>query len=279
MRNLEKLVTEWRKKAATDRRLQPEMLDELESHLRETAESFVRSGMTERDALQRALDQLGAIPAISAEFKKLEPPVWLPVKIALGVGAIATLTTALFLIARLESGRVSLLLASHVLMITLGYGTTFLIGALGICFVGQRCFSDLSPSRAGSFSRAVFKLNVIAAALTAIGTILAMVWAKNAWHRYWGWDAKEIGALCVMVWQISFLLLHRFVNSTTRAVLCLFGNIVVSCGWFGANLLGELHRHGTPNYFVIVLAAIVANGVLMVLALAPAGWLRRLRAF
>src|SRR5437762_2887206 len=27
---------------------------------------------------------------------------------------------------------------------TLGYTTTFLVGALGICFVGQRCFSDFS---------------------------------------------------------------------------------------------------------------------------------------
>src|SRR6266851_3705825 len=41
-------------------------------------------------------------------------------------------------------------------MVTLGYTTTFLVGVLGICFVGQRCFSDFSPMRVRSLTRVTF---------------------------------------------------------------------------------------------------------------------------
>ena len=39
------------------------------------------------------------------------------------------------------------------LMVTLGYTTTFLVGAMGICFVGQHCWSDFSPLRMPSAGR------------------------------------------------------------------------------------------------------------------------------
>src|SRR5215831_11862539 len=43
MHNLEQMITEWRKSAATN--VSAETLDELETHLRETTEKLVRSGM------------------------------------------------------------------------------------------------------------------------------------------------------------------------------------------------------------------------------------------
>src|SRR5947209_3571337 len=48
----------------------------------------------------------------------------------------------MFVIARLDSSRSSLLLAAHIFTITLGYTLTLLIGGLGICFVSQRCLQD-----------------------------------------------------------------------------------------------------------------------------------------
>ena len=83
MHNLDKLILEWRKKAATPN-ISAETLDELETHLRETTAQFVRSGMPVSNAFQRAVTELGEMPRISSEFRKLEQPLWLPVKLAIG---------------------------------------------------------------------------------------------------------------------------------------------------------------------------------------------------
>jgi len=165
-------------------------------------------------------------------------------------------------------------------MVTLGYTTTFLVGALGICFVGQRCLSDFAPLRMRSLPRVTFKLGCVAAGLTAAGIILGMVWAKAEWGRYWAWDAKEIGGFAAIVWQICFLFAHRFAGGNVRGVLVMsvLGNIVVSLSWFGANLLSGLHRHGTPNYSLLLLVAVISNFAFFLIGLAPAGWLRPSKA-
>src|SRR5215470_17473935 len=110
MHDLEKLITEWRKSAANVR---AETLDELETHLRETTEQLVLSGIGLSDAFQRAVAELGALPKISSEFQKLDEPLWLPIKLALGATALLALALAIFAISRLDSSRSSLLLATH----------------------------------------------------------------------------------------------------------------------------------------------------------------------
>jgi len=198
MHNLEKLISEWRKSAATN--VSAETLDELETHLRETTEQLVRSGMNLPDAFQRALADLGNMPKIASEFRKLDEPLWLPVKLAIGVTALLALILAIFVIARLDSSRSSLLLAAHVFTISLGYTLTLLIGGLGICFVSQRCVEDFSTSRLHSIARVSLVLGSVALFFTTLGVLLAMVWAKIEWGHYWAWDPKEIGGLSVVVW-------------------------------------------------------------------------------
>src|SRR3989440_4857910 len=172
MHNLEQLIAEWRKTMMTAPNVGSETLDELENHLRENVDQLIRSGMTEAEAFQRAVTQLGGAPTIASEFQKLDQCTWLPVKVITGIGVLAAPAMAIFVIDRFDGGRLSLLLASHVFMVTLGYTTTFLIGALGICFVGQRCFSDFSPLRMRSLTRATFVLGCVAASLTAVGVVL-----------------------------------------------------------------------------------------------------------
>ena len=280
MRNLEQSIAEWRKTMMTAPNVGRETLDELENHLRENVDQLVRSGMTEAEAFQQAVTQLGAAPTIASEFLKLNQSTWLPVKVAIGIGVAAGLALAVMLIAGFGAGRLSFLLASHVFAVTLGYTTTFLVGALGICFVSQRCFSDFSPLRVRSLTRVTFILGCVAAGLTAVGLILGMVWAKAEWGRYWAWDVKEIGGFAVIVWQACFLFAHRFACGTARGVLVMsvLGNIVVGLGWFGANLLGGLHSYGTPNYSLLLLAAVVSNFAFFLIGLAPAGWLRLRKA-
>jgi cytochrome c assembly protein len=277
MHELEQLIAEWRKTMMTAPNVGRETLDELENHLRENLDQLVRSGMTEAEAFQRAVTQLGAAPTIASEFQKLDQWAWLPVKVITGIGVLVALAMPILLIIRFDSGQLSFLLASHVFMVTLGYTTTFLVGALGICFVGQRCFSDFSPWRVRSLTRVTFMLGFVAAGLTAIGVVLGMVWAKAEWGRYWAWDVKEIGGFAVIVWQACFLFAHRFACGSARGILVmsLLGNIVVSLAWFGANLVSHgLHGYGTRNYSLLLLAAVVANFAFFLIGLAPSGWLR-----
>ena len=280
MHNLDKLILEWRKKAATPN-VSAETLDELETHLRETTEQFVRSGMPVSNAFQRAVTELGTMPRISSEFRKLDQPIWLPVKLAIGVIGVTVLTAlviAIAVIGRLDSSATSLLLATHVFVITLGYTITLLIGGLGICFVSQRCFEDFSISRLQSISRVSFVLSGVALVFTAMGVILGMAWAKITWGRYWAWDVKEIGGLSVIVWLAFYLLAHRFFKSSARGILTIsmLDNIVVSLAWFGPQLNG-LHQYGTFSQSM-VLAAVVANLVFFAIGYCPAGWLRSKQA-
>jgi hypothetical protein len=279
MHNLEDSIAEWRKSMIAAR-VSPETLDELENHLRENLDQFTRSGMTEPEAFELAVTQLGGPPSIASEFQKLDQSTWLPVKVVIGIGIAVALAMAILLSARFDAGRSGLLLANHVFTVTLGYTTTFLVGALGICFVGQRCFSDFSPSRVRSLTRVTFILGCIAVGLTAIGVILGMLWARAEWGRYWAWDAKEIGGLSVIAWLICFLAIHRLRRMTAHGILVMsiIGNIVVSLAWFGANLLAGLHSYGTANYSWLLLAAVLSNLAVFLIGFAPAGWLRARKA-
>lgn len=276
MHDLEQLITQWRKSATTN--VNAETLDELETHLRETTEQLVRSGMDLSDAFQRAVGELGTMPKISSEFRKLDEPLWLPVKLAVGVMALLALGLAIFAITRLDSSRSSLLLAIHTFTVTLGYTLTFLIGGLGICFVSQRCFEDFSTSRLHSIGRVSLVLASAALFLTTIGVFLAMIWAKIEWGRYWAWDSKEIGGLSVVVWLSCYIIAHRFFKNSARGVLAIsmLGNIVVSLAWFGPQLNG-LQQYGTLSQSMLLMA-VVANLVFFAIGYCPAGWLRSKQA-
>jgi hypothetical protein len=273
MHDLEKWISEWRKSAAKN--VNAETLDELETHLRETTEQLVRSGMNLSNAFRRAVTELGAMPKISSEFQKLDEPLWLPVKLAIGATALLALVLAIFVIVRLDSSRSNLLLATHTFTVTLGYTLTLLIGGLGICFVSQRCLEDFSTSRLHSIARVSLVLGSIALFLTTLGVLLGMVWAKIEWGRYWAWDSKEIGGFSVVVWLTCYLVAHHFFKNSARGVLVIsmLGNIVVSLAWFGPRVNG-LHQYGTPNTSLLLTIAILVNLAFFAIGFIPAGRLR-----
>jgi len=261
LHDLEQWIAEWRKNIPNAADLEPEALDELEGHLRDSVDQLVQSGMPLAEAFRQAVAQLGPVPAIVSEFQKLHEPAWLPVKVIVGLGASLALLLAVYVFARFDRFHSDFLLASHVFAVTLGYMTVFLSGALGTCFIFQRCFSDFSPMRLQFLTRVSFVFHCVAASLTALGVVLGMAWSHTQWGRFWGWDSKEIGALCVMVWLICLLCIRGWRRITPHAIqmLGVMGNIVVSLGWFGGNLLAQLHSYGTGNSWWFLLAAVVAN--------------------
>ena len=275
MHNLQQLVAEWRKSMA-ELGVGRRTLDELENHLRETVNQLVRSGTSETEAFRSAVTQLGTPPMIASEFRKLNSSTWLPVKLAMGLGILLAVALAALLAMKFDGRGLTVLLKIHVWTVTLGYVGTFLLGGIGICFVCQRCFSDFSRSRLEALKRTSFTFSSLAAMLTAVGIGLAMLWAKAAWGRYWAWDPKETGALCILAWLIFSTVIHRWRRLSARVVvmLSLIGNVVVGLGWFGANLVGAgLHNYGAKS--LLMLAVVVASSlVFFVLGLTPTGWLR-----
>jgi ABC-type transport system involved in cytochrome c biogenesis permease subunit len=278
MHNLDELILEWRKTAR--QHVSTETLDELETHLRETTAEFARSGMPVSNAFQCAVTELGAMPRISSEFRKLDQPIWLPVKLAMGATAATALAALAVAIAILGRGpsTASLLLATHVFVIILGYTITLLIGGMGICFVSRRSFDDFSTSRLQSISRVSFVLGGAALLCTTIGVILGMAWSKITGGRYWSWDAKETGGLCVVVWLVFYLLAHRYFKSSARGILTvsMLGNIVVTIAWFGPQLNGLPQYHSVNQSMLLM--AVVANLIFFAIGYCPAGWLRSKRA-
>ena len=275
MSKLEQLISEWRKTMAGSQRLGKDRLEELETHLRETIERFIRTGMSEADAFQAAVAQLGPSPALSSEFKKLDQRTWLPLKIVIGMEIVLAVAMVALLMWRMINKGTTLLLATHVFTVALGYATVFLIGGLGICYVCQRCFADFSLTRQQSISRLTFPLAAFATCMTAIGIGLGMIWAKGAWDRYWAWDVKETGGACVFGWLVLFTALHRWRPMSTRGLLLLsiLGNMVVSVAWFGANLLADLHSYSASNHLMLTVN-LGANLIFLLVGLAPAGCLR-----
>lgn len=274
MHNLDELIREWRQVMTP--KFRGETLDELENHLREHAEHLVAAGLRPAAAFGTAVKQLGTEGALSREFKKLGPFNWLPAKIVTGLGIVLVLAFAVMVIARGTASGLGVLLGFHVFTITVGYTATFLTGAVGACFVAQRCFGSVSALQERAIVDFSLILGRIALAMTAIGVLLAMLWAKAAWGFYWEWDAKEIGGLSMIIWSAGFLSIRRVLNRNGRAILLLslVGNIVVCLAWFGANLLTRVQGPAGTGFWSLLWAFVAGNVLVCLLGLAPAGCLR-----
>lgn len=283
MPNLETFLAQWRQALSAARHLTPETVDELENHLRERIAELMRSGLTEADACQRAAADLGSMEAIAGEFGKLDRAAWLPAKIVAGMGiAIALVLAALLAVRSFTQPATDALLSVHVFTVTLGYTATLLLGVLGACFVLQRALGEFSPRSLMPVGRMTLIFGTVAAICTATAVILGGFWAQREWGRFWGWDAKEIGGLCAVIWMTGFLIAHAFRRVTTRGLLVasMIGSNVVFLAWFGPALAPSgLHAYGLPAFaHVLVIAALVGNLLLALLGLAPAGCLRARKA-
>jgi hypothetical protein len=276
MRDLEKRIEAWRN--SMRKSLGTDAIEELEEHLREAIAAFVKAGRSEDDAFEMAVKQLGAPRTLRDEFDKVNGESWWALKAAWAFTALGTISLfGWFLVIGLKPGDLRWLLASHVFAVTGGYLGTLMVGALGICFVCQRCIEDFTPSRQQYLGRATVMFAAISTAATAIGIGLGMIWAKQAWDRYWGWDYVEVGGLGILTWLLLFLAAGstRIIPARALMLMAIAGNIVVTLGWFGAN--GARHNYGPVAYSMIALA-IVTHLIFIAIGFGPAGWIRLRKA-
>ncbi|MGV3607966.1 MAG: cytochrome c biogenesis protein CcsA [Planctomycetaceae bacterium] len=167
-------------------------------------------------------------------------------------------------------------LATHVVLITLGYAATFVAGFIGVLYVVGGVFTkNLVETDRKDLGRMIYGATCFAIFCSFIGTILGGLWADDSWGRFWGWDPKENGAMIIVLWNA--VLLHarwdKMAGDRGMAVLAIFGNIVTAWSWFGVNQLGiGLHAYGGAELSVIrslgigiaVHLALIAIGLLPV---------------
>jgi ABC-type transport system involved in cytochrome c biogenesis permease subunit len=142
-------------------------------------------------------------------------------------------------------------LATHVVVVNLGYMATLVAGCIGIGFVITGVFTPwLDRNVMKVLSQITYGSVCFATLLSFVGTVLGGIWADQSWGRFWGWDPKENGALLVVLWNA--LILHArwggLVKQRGMAVLAIAGNMFIGWSWFGTNQLGVgLHSYGFNN--------------------------------
>jgi len=135
-------------------------------------------------------------------------------------------------------------LATHVVVITLGYASTFFAGLLAIIYIGLGLFTPLLrqkltpaaadpasapnaarrkasdaretsnaapaagkpvPTIGQALGKMVYGVVCFATLFSFVGTVLGGIWADQSWGRFWGWDPKENGALLIVLWNAIIL--------------------------------------------------------------------------
>jgi ABC-type transport system involved in cytochrome c biogenesis permease subunit len=149
-------------------------------------------------------------------------------------------------------------LATHVVVITLGYSATFFAGGLALAYVLMGLLTPMLTQQIGgdksedlrlgkALANMVYAIICFATLFSFVGTVLGGIWADQSWGRFWGWDPKENGALLIVIWNA--LILHArwggIVRERGLMNLAIFGNVVTAWSWFGTNMLGiGLHSYG-----------------------------------
>ncbi len=140
-------------------------------------------------------------------------------------------------------------LATHVVIVTLGYVAALKAGAMGLTYLtlgmSTPALRDKDVSR--GLSNSIYGTVCFGMILSFVGTVLGGIWADQSWGRFWGWDPKENGAVLVVIWNA--LILHArwagLIRQRGMAIMSILGAAVTVWSWFGTNQLGiGLHAYG-----------------------------------
>jgi ABC-type transport system involved in cytochrome c biogenesis permease subunit len=156
-------------------------------------------------------------------------------------------------------------LATHVVVVTLGYASTFVAGFLGLIYIVRGVFTKtLDEATRKSLARMIYAIVCFATLFSFVGTVLGGIWADQSWGRFWGWDPKENGALIIVLWNALILHLRwgGMIRERGLAVCAVGGNIVTSWSFFGVNMLGiGLHSYGFTDAAFKWLTLFVASQI------------------
>lgn len=166
-------------------------------------------------------------------------------------------------------------LATHVVTITMGYGGTFLAGAIAIAYtLRKHLVTDLDPKTSQALLETTYGILCFSLFFSFLGTVLGGIWADQSWGRFWGWDPKENGALLIVLWNALILHARAGGHAQERGLMAMAiaGTIFTALAWFGVNMLGVgLHSYGfTDKGFLALAAFVLVQLALVGLSLLPA---------
>jgi ABC-type transport system involved in cytochrome c biogenesis permease subunit len=160
-------------------------------------------------------------------------------------------------------------LATHVVVITLGYSAMFVAGFLAVLYILRGFFtSSLTTDGAKALVRMVYGVTCFATLFSFVGTVLGGIWADQSWGRFWGWDPKENGALLIVLWNAVYLHARwgRLASDQTQMAIAILGNVITAFSWFGVNMLGiGLHSYGFMDAAFKWLMLFMATQVALIL--------------
>ena len=85
MFDLEQQIASWREQFVLALPNRSDVLDELESHLRDETDRLIRAGQSPEQAWQIATAKLGDAKTMAEEFAKTSPSPWLPARLSLSI--------------------------------------------------------------------------------------------------------------------------------------------------------------------------------------------------
>jgi Cytochrome C assembly protein len=275
--DLEQTIQTWRQALPCSLTARAEVVEELESHLREEFQRLVHSGIAPEQAWPAALKRLGPPQQLAGEFDKVpeQPAAWLPARLVLvllgGVGCLVTV----WLGPALLQGQLEWLLASHIFAITVGYTAMFALGLLAVWSLLVRAVWGWDTQHAEwfrSYGLTIARLGVV---LSGVGVGLGAWWARDHLGHWWDWDAREIGGLAVVLWfGVAWACLSwRPSGRLVGMVVGVLGNIIVCLSWFGPvvfGLSGVLHAYGAWHLWPYLAGFILLQLLILLLGLIPA---------
>ena len=167
-------------------------------------------------------------------------------------------------------------LATHVVIITIGYSATFVAGFLAIVYVVRDFVANKVPfdkTNRTSLTKMIYGIVCFATLFSFVGTVLGGIWADQSWGRFWGWDPKENGAVMIVIWNAAVL--HArwggIIRERGLVAMAIFGNAVTAWSFFGTNMLGiGLHSYGFMDkafawlmVFVFVQIVMLTGGLML----------------
>jgi hypothetical protein len=238
MFDLNQEISRWKRAFTAQRICLPDELEELESHLREEIAALVAAGRSEEEAFRESVTRLGDFSTVCGEFAKNERPL-LYDRLAIRANGvlviligIAAAISALVVWAQRKDG----LLAAHTGSILFAYVVPFLLAVVGAYAIVRAAMARSGEAQfRDRLARHCRLLLSVVALWCAVGAILGGVWAERNWGRFWGWDPKEIGALCVVCCAlVLFTLVTRYrPTSVHLGQACLMMSLVTFSAWFG----------------------------------------------
>ena len=92
------------------------------------------------------------------------------------------------------------IMASGFLAVAAGMHIAYLLKASGRA---KKLFSHFPELL--QLERIAYRFNVVGFVLWSFTLIAGAVWAERAWHRYWGWDTKEVWTFIIWVLYAGYL--------------------------------------------------------------------------